>query len=93
MDFGFHKVYTRGIIKFGYFMSVPGLLLAWLIIAVVGFQFGTLAGLAALFIVGPVVFVSGLLTIRVVFELVLLAVRAADDLQAMRTTGSSMPPA
>ena len=48
MDFGFTKIFTPGIVKFTYFMSVPGLLLAWAVLTGVGFHYGTWWGLGAL---------------------------------------------
>jgi hypothetical protein len=87
MDFGFTKIFTPGIVKFTYFMSVPGLLLAWAVLTGVGFHYGTWWGLGALVVVGPGLFIGGLLTLRVVFELILVGLRAADDLHALRASG------
>jgi len=90
MDFGFTRVYTPGILKFVYFMSVPWLLIVWGVLTGVGFHYGTWWGLGALVIAGPALFISTMLTLRVLFEVILVGMRAADDLHAMRVSGAAI---
>lgn len=88
MDFEFKKVATPAIVKFLYFMSYAGLLVIWAALAIVGFIFGVWWGLAGLVIVGPALFIVGMLVIRIISEVLLILVRAGDDLHAMRTSGA-----
>ena len=90
MDFGFKTVHTPTIMRFIYAIAPLGLIALWVLLASLGFWWNTWAGLAALFIVGPGLLVGGMLVLRVACELVMLAVRAADDVHAIRTaqTGS-----
>ncbi len=81
MDLEFRKSYTSIIVKFSYFMFYPILLLAWGALAVLGFRHSTAYGLAAAFVVGPVVFVAGLLVVRVLFEMALNISTIAADLR------------
>lgn len=85
MDFAFRNVYTPTIMRFVYSLAPFGLVVIWVAMTVAGFWWNTWAGLAALFVVGPVLLVGGMLVLRVLCELVMLAVRAADDVHAMRT--------
>jgi hypothetical protein len=84
MDFAFSKTFTPGILKFGYFMAVPGLLLVWAVLTGVGFHFGTWWGLGALVIAGPGLFIGGMLTLRVIFEVIIISIKAAEDIHALR---------
>ena len=90
MDFGFKTVYTPTILRFIYGLAPLGLTGLWAVLTGLGFWWNIWAGLAALFIVGPALMIGGLLVLRVVCELLILAVRAADDVHAIRTahTGS-----
>jgi hypothetical protein len=78
--------------RFVYAIAPLGLVFIWVALTVAGFWWHVWAGLTALFIVGPGLLVGGMLVLRVVCELVMLAVRAADDVHAMRTaqSGSEM---
>ena len=85
MDFGFTRVYTPGILKFIYFMSVPGLLVIWGAGTGIGFHYGTWWGLGALFVAGPALFIGTMMNLRVIFEVILVGMRAADDLDRKST--------
>ena len=91
MDFGFTRVYTPAILKFIYFMAVPGLLIVWGALTGIGFHYGTWWGLGGLVIAGPAIFIGTMLVLRVGFEVILVSMRAADDLHAMRVSGAALP--
>jgi hypothetical protein len=86
MDFEFESVRTPEIVRWLYGLGVLGLFGIWLIIAIAGFVwFDFLGGLAGLLVVGPIVFGLNLALGRMLCEAILLGVRSADDLHAIRT--------
>jgi hypothetical protein len=90
MDSAFKNVYTPTIMRFVYAVAPLGLFIVWVGLTLLGFWWNTWAGVIALVIVGPGLLIGGMLVLRVLTEVVLLLVRAADDLHAIRTSGGSL---
>jgi len=82
-DFSFTDFVTSKIIKFLYGLSIFLIGLATLIFVIFSFGASTIAGIFTLLIVGPLLFILGVIYSRVILEIIMVIFKIAENTATM----------
>jgi hypothetical protein len=82
-DFSFTAFVTSKIIKFLYGLSIFFIGLATLVFVIISFGASTIAGIFTLLIVGPLIFILGVIYSRVLLEIIMVIFKIAENTAAM----------